>query len=667
MNKGILINRVNFRPNVKEFEKKYKIIKAEFNAYSIRKTAVEKLSKHDFIAAVKYDFKPGVFYALCDNVPGVDKVIDEMNGLTLDKTAMDYVPAKTIPVSSLNNEREIVMELLNIALSRQKPDENGHYANTEGSMLMFNGLKARNDHIEALNIKYRRSKELGEEFGNITVDFRATSLYDWDLHEKMFFRNKKAQDYVRNVPTDSGNMKVLVGAPPKGVKSYIQHGYRNNKASIPFFDVGSVAKLDGTKMGMLASSHRDLDYLYGDVIEEFGFVRTELFDNPPISKKKGHDDRFEKMLREEIGSREIHIIDFSTLEKEKAKVMMKEFTDDVRELYGNELVRDTEPRPGVLNIVILDKEYGDEKHQVYTDKAVQHYSVAKNGDDYGIEDFDIHSRKGSVRRNKTAMTILQAIIKDDVQNNKQTFFPYVLSELVKSEPDRDWYFLDRVRVKNHDPSKKMEATFHEKMAVMKLGKDGSTEYKIYERNEIKEDWMMLAYSQFVNGDANIKGIIADGMGNVYKLCNTEIVMIPEVEKVREKLAANGDSSGIRDEDNREEMLKACTDIRRGYLDNGDTLYFVGTRGAGMDRGIHWAANLHKAAVVDAIEPYPDYLLELMLAPFVRYMGMTVIPYPFKYLHEYERMNDMEEAWLESNDEQEGQKETYKQMSIFDFE
>lgn len=551
MRKGIAINRVYFKPNVKVFEQKYKIVKAEFSTYEVRKQAVELLSKYDFVAAVKYDFKPGTFYVICDKVPQVDNLIEEMNSLTLDRDAMDFVPAKTVPVSSFSKELEIPLELINNALGRQKPGEEGHYTNTEGAMLMFNSNKPKKDHIEALNIKYRKAKDLVEEFGAIAVDFRATSMYDYDLKDKMFFRKKKAKDYVRYVPTDSGNMKVLTGALPSGKKCYIQHGYRNQKASIPFFDVGSVANLDGTKMGMLASSHRDLRYLFGDVIEEFGFVRTELFDGEPISKKKGHDDRFEKFLKEEIQKREIHIINKS--EDDRAKVMMREFIDDVRELYETDIQVASEPVEGVLNIVIVDKEFGDENHKVYTDRAVQHYSVAKNGMDYGKENFDIHSRKGSVRRTKTAMTLLQAIIKDDVQHNRQTFYGYVMSELVKSQPDRDWYFLDRVRIKNPDPDKRMEATFHEKMAVMKLGKDGSTEYRTYTRDQLTEDWMILAYSQFVNGDANIKGIVSDRQ-NVYKLCNTELVMIPEIEEIRAKLAENGDSSGIRDEDGREELL-----------------------------------------------------------------------------------------------------------------
>ena len=85
----------------------------------------------------------------------------------------------------------------------------------------------------------------------------------------------------------------------------------------------------------------------------------------------------------------------------------------------------------------------------------------------------------------------------------------------------------------------------------------------------------------------------------------------------------------------------------------------------MNTKIHWAANLHRAELVDGFEPLPEYQLELMLAPFVRYLGMTVIPYPFKYLHEYEHMYGLED-YIPESDEDDGSGEKAKQMSIFDF-
>lgn len=40
---------------------------------------------------------------------------------------------------------------------------------------------------------------------------------------------------------------------------------------------------------------------------------------------------------------------------------------------------------------------------------------------------------------------------------------------------------------------------------------------------------------------------------------------------------------------------------------------------------------------------------------------------FKYLHEFERMNGLKDALPETNEEQEGQRELIRQMSILEFE
>ena len=672
MTKGIFVNRVEFEIDYPKFEKKYVVIQGQFHTYSMRKKAVEMLSKqhHTTVCAIKYDFTPGVFYALCENTSEVQEVLKDLNKLNLDAATDSEVPAKTVPLNSLPKETQL--ELLNIGLGCEKEEEKGHYSNIEGALFKFDRVNAKGDHVEALNIKYRKPKDL-PMFPGVAVDFRATSFFDSSY--KMYFKKKKREDYLEYVLTDHGNLKVLTGLRKKDQKSYIQHGYMNKKANIPFYDISKISKLDASKMGMLASSHRDLISLYGDIFKSFGFHRTEVFDYLSISKKKGHDDRFEKFFKEIVAQRKFYICNLCE-DVDKSKMIEKGFVADVKEIFGIELVKVYEPVEDSLNIVIVEQDNHDENHRPYADRAVQHFSVASYAKDYVDKDGNLITETSAGRKAKVSMILLNAIIKDDVQHQKQTFFPWVKSELVHNPDERKWYFLDRARIKNPDPDKRMTATFHDTMAVMWMDKGGNTGYNLYNRDEIPEDWMLLAYAQFQTGDANIRGVISDGI-NIYKLCDTDIVMVPDVEKGRQKLYENSQipdkngnykesTAGMRDSEGREEYLKACTDIRRGYTEEGDTLYFVGTRGDGMQTSINWAANLHCAMNVEAVEPLPDYLLELMLAPFVRFMGMTVVPYPFKYLHEYQKMNGMEDAYLDSDEDQEGAKERISQMTILDF-
>ena len=665
---GILINRVDLRINSGRFQKKYTILKAEFADHTSRRKAVEILGKYPFVCAIRYDFKPGVFYVMCLNDPGISKAMESMNRLTLDDK-----PVRRVPIDSL--EKHLQMELLNIGLGMADPDEQAvrHYSNMEGALFMFDPSKVKKDHVEALNIRYRRSKDL-EQFGDVAVDFRARSFYDWNLRNFMIFKSKRPEDHVKYVMTEQGNMKMFVGSPKKGQKVFILHGYPKRRASIPFYDVGSVAALDGSKMGMLASSHRDIRSVYGDIIEDFGFVRTDIFDNIHISKKKGHDDRFERQLSDLVRTRTFKIHDF--IRNGDSRLLIDGFVSDVKALYGIDIESEDGLDPSVLNIAVVQRSFHDENHASYPGMVVQHMSIDSNKEGYEGDYPDITSKgpRSRERRNKIAMTLLGAIIKEDVLNGRQSFHSWMRGELIKSADDRDWYYLDRVRVENPDKTRKMEATFSPKMAVMKLSADGSSEYRIYERDEVPEGWMRIAYSLFKQGDANIRGVVSDGE-SIYRFCDTDIVMIPEVEKTRRILHGNPEyekngkmvksSEGVRDGEGREEQLKACTDIRAGVTDDDKLLYFVGTRGDGMNTGIHWAANLHMAEPITDSGPLPEYQLELMLAPFVRYLGMTVVPYPFKYLHEYERMHGLEDYHPEVEEDEEGG-ERKGQMSIFDF-
>ncbi len=248
-----------------------------------------------------------------------------------------------------------------------------------------------------------------------------------------------------------------------------------------------------------------------------------------------------------------------------------------------------------------------------------------------------------------------------------------MKNAVSVPDDRDWYYIDRVRIENPNPEKKMKAAYSTSMAVLRMSADGSTDYHIYEYNEIPDDWMREAYSCFYGSD--VRGVVSDGE-SIYRFCDADVVMIPEVEKTRlilqnNPVKPNGkvSSEGIRGKAEREEQLKACTDIRAGTDECGDLLYFVGMRGDSMKTRIQWAANLHKAELRVGSEPLPKYQLELMLAPFVRLNRMTVTPYPFKYLHEYEHMHGLEDYVPDTEaepDNDNGGGEVNRQMLIEDF-
>lgn len=94
---------------------------------------------------------------------------------------------------------------------------------------------------------------------------------------------------------------------------------------------------------------------------------------------------------------------------------------------------------------------------------------------------------------------------------------------------------------------------------------------------------------------------------------------------------------LRGKIKREELLSSILDIKS--FDEGKAkYYFVGTIGEGMRAKVVTAANIRK------ITPYKDArimfndLLPLMNVTFVHNGQLTVVPFPFKYLREYIKMN-----------------------------
>ena len=147
------------------------------------------------------------------------------------------------------------------------------------------------------------------------------------------------------------------------------------------------------------------------------------------------------------------------------------------------------------------------------------------------------------------------------------------------------------------------------------------------------------YSQcvqiFASSD-DICGIVINHEEKINIIRDTDWITIPEIEEIKNEYNLDR-THEFRSAVGRENYLTACTDIKM-FDNDGLTYYFVGTIGLGMQASIPNAVNIRK------IEPYGDAplffekLLPLMNTTFVRNQRMTVIPFPFKYLREWAKMN-----------------------------
>ncbi|MBE6518237.1 MAG: hypothetical protein E7Z70_01665 [Thermoplasmata archaeon] len=285
------------------------------------------------------------------------------------------------------------------------------------------------------------------------------------------------------------------------------------------------------------------------------------------------------------------------------------------------------------------------------------------------------------------------MVKHDVIAGKQSFLGWFNDNLMDGTSnwqDRDWYFYSRPRIRPKgdesadDWERKKREVVYGNMTCMHLSRDGDIDFRIYQESELEEDPVLrLCWSQFSKENQGIKGVISDG-DNVYSLLPTDVKMIPEIDKIRNDLRAKEDYDRLhpgdkmptlRTEKNRDLYIKACTNIRKHVdFNTGDTYYFVGERVDADNREINWACNLHKIKVVDSEDgiPVPEYMFNMMLVPFVRLHRGSVVPYPIKYLHEYERIQDIEDYSPDEDEEKTDsdlgiqQDKTWVVKTLFDF-
>lgn len=122
-------------------------------------------------------------------------------------------------------------------------------------------------------------------------------------------------------------------------------------------------------------------------------------------------------------------------------------------------------------------------------------------------------------------------------------------------------------------------------------------------------------------------LIADDKGNVNLIKSTGINTYPYEEIF--------DSTSPRGKEDRSKFLAGITDINLYDVD-GEVYYNVGIIGKGMNSSLSRGSLIYKVSVIKGRSIIRD-LLETMSVMFVKYNSFTVLPYPFKYLKEWIKM------------------------------
>ena len=163
---GILVNRLNFKVNEVEFNKRYTIIHAEYAAYDVRNNAVRLLSKFPTVKAVRYEYGGSSFYVLLKGSSEKDAIVETLNSIVLDEPVKEEKYCQVEP--------HMIFELLLIGLSHNDSDieddgENLAYSNLDGGVYTFEPEDVKEDRVVTFNIKARRAKDCVDLFGETQV------------------------------------------------------------------------------------------------------------------------------------------------------------------------------------------------------------------------------------------------------------------------------------------------------------------------------------------------------------------------------------------------------------------------------------------------------------------------------------------------------------------
>ena len=676
---GILVNRLNFKVNEVEFNKRYTILHAEYAAYEVRKNAVRLLSKFPTVKAIRYEYGGTSFYILLKGNSEKEAIIKTLNTIVLDEPVKEEKYSQVAP--------DMIFELLLIGLSYNDSDteddgENLAYSNLDGGVYTFEPEDVKEDRVVTFNIKARRAKDCVDLFGDTQMQFPAQTFASVS---KM---NEKEEDrkYLVGLPrfqmVNNTYMKLSNGGEfGSGGREYVKHGYRGmKKASMDFLALSGVQDFDKSKMGRTRLTLRKMRREYADIGLEVEFVRTDLFDGNKYNKKNSGFDKFLKKLWE---GKTIHIID--KVKSPATESIIRGITLDMKKEFDVDIVPSEKVVEDDFNIVVVRKNIRDPDHLTYDDAMVQHISQKNFAPIYHRKDekklkelFEkIESEKITNQRKSSLVVILSdLIIKDDVIHTKQSFFDWYKERILDREPvntlDRKWRFYDRVRIENTDPEHRMDAKYSDKMGCLELDTDGNMTYRLIEETEVKDDFQLqLIWNQFNKDQSNIKGVMSDGE-NTYAFLSTDVRMIPEIDMIRQKLRdnekghANDESvsltGDIRTRGSYEMYLKACTDVRYAYV-KSECYYFVGVRGDNIDTVLHWSAGLLRIKRLEGRENVPEVIFDMMLAPFVRLNRFTIVPYPFKYLREFEKTRGLENFVPEDPSEDETGKDRENQWTL----
>ena len=591
----IRTNRLDCSVNVAAVAAKYDFFRIETTEAYLKSGALmlDAPLLENNTCAVRFDSRKSLLvmmrHEVC-NKANLKQVISKIEGF-------DCITLKSVDVSEIK-KHELLQLLLNALSCYDLPE------------LRFNNLTG---HLYCFHPKWIK-KSKGVIWQVPCLELRVTEDLILDLNIRTFtsgklqkditFKKKKYRDYPKYAFSSRNTLRRKLIEDKED--EFILRQLDGSKSDVGFLDTQSIEKFKATKMGVLSSVVECFNENYENFAHiEFAQVSTSICIDHDLNAKKENKKAVKQAL-----NLPIRLVD--QIKDEYSVDFLKRVQNVLKENWNVDSSIEQKVSKNSLNVVLIhDADYYegmDDPHSLHYDATVQHITHEKyDGDSKFTAEAIIH----------------ELLVKEDLGKGKISLF--------------DWNGLGYVGdvafgmkfVDDEDVSRYFFMTVHP---------DGTFEIEEQVNDLFSQSRYSACMEIFDKADStkeNVKGVVVDSKGNINVIKDTGWITIPEILAINKELESGNNK--LRSKAKREEFLSSCLDIKSFRID-GALYYFVGLIGEGMKYAIHNAANIR------TIDPYGDApeffekLLPLMNVSFVKNEQLTVIPFPFKYLREWVKLN-----------------------------
>ncbi len=453
------------------------------------------------------------------------------------------------------------------------------------------------------------------------VQFKINSDYTFELKSKTFTEaldNSKQRRFFLQT-----NNTLIPADKNSKQKQYVDFQYKNTKHAVTFLESKSLQTFEVSKTGIFVKLLQKFNKFYGDFIKlelkkESDWNKLEV--KSSASQKVKHIERLRKLLE----NKTINIVD--KIQDVSSKYFCKKLVNTYKTMFENvSLKTNSKIENKALNIcVIHNKTYYEINKDEKDTYESSGNSVVQN---ITIEDFT--NSKGEVSEAACLVVLNELFVKEDIiKNHKITLTDWTSYNFDKAlifcwhEKDDDnknhYYFMNVKPAGEFEIGEKTKDLFNQEQ-FEKIE-------EIFELNNMKAE----RHNKY---NEKYKGLILNDKDVINIIQDSSFFMMPECSLISQDLKTGKIS---RSKDSLIKYFGGCLDIY--YKNCGDSiLYSNGQIGSGMNTTIAKASHVRKIVPYKGADLFFQDYLETMNVTFIRNGQLTVMPFPFKYLREFNKL------------------------------